>query len=117
MPSRKPARRVRDIIDNIATIHHDIARLTEADFLEDRLVQDAVLYRLLRISEAATKLGDNVDELVPGPPWVQIRAFGNVLRHDYDTVSLPQVWTIIVRDLPLVSEACTAALARMKNGE
>jgi len=111
LPSSKPARRFRDIIDNIDLIFGDTAGLEETGFLEKRVVQDAVLYRLLRISEAATKLGRLADELAPEQPWRQIRAFGNVIRHDYDAIALNQIWIVVQRDLPLLLASCRHALA------
>lgn len=113
MPSSKPARRLRDIADNIDWIQDDIRDVSVSDFLHNRMLQDAVLFRLLRISEAAVKLGVQAEEIVPDQPWAQIRAFGNVLRHDYDSLALPQVWIILTRDLPSLLSACRTALASM----
>lgn len=103
-------------MDNIGWIQSDVKEVSASDFLLNRMLQDAVLFRLLRISEAAVKLGAQAEEIVPGQPWAQIRAFGNVLRHDYDSLALPQVWTILTRDLPSLLANCQAALARMDNG-
>jgi uncharacterized protein with HEPN domain len=41
---------------------------------------------LERISEAAKKLDDQAAMLIPDQPWDKIRAFGNVLRHEYDEI-------------------------------
>lgn len=110
MPSSKPRRRFQDIVDNIHWIFEDIQDLSEKDFRESRTVQDAVFFRVLRISEAATKLGEEAEELAPGQPWRQIRAFGNALRHEYDSLALGQVWIILQRDLPSLLRACEDAL-------
>jgi len=114
LPSSKPARRLQDIIDNIAWILDDVGAMSESDFLSNRTVQDATLFRLLRISESAVKLGDLAGDLAPGQPWAQIRGFGNVLRHDYDSVALPQVWVIAKRDLPSLMASCREALAKLR---
>jgi uncharacterized protein with HEPN domain len=114
LPSNRPERRFRDILSNIDWILEDVAGMSEANFLVDRTVQDAVLYRLLRISEAAAKLGSSAEDIAPTTPWVQIRSFGNALRHEYDAISLPQVWVIISRDLHRLRSDCEAALGRIQ---
>lgn len=113
MPSSKPARRFYDIIENIGWILEDVAQFSEAEFLERRVIQDAVLLRLLRISEAAVKLGAVAEELAPEQPWQQIRTLGNALRHEYDSIALEQIWIIVQRDLKPLLETCEAALLRL----
>lgn len=116
MPSSKPARRFQDIIDNIEWIADDIAVMSEREFLGNRTIQDAVLFRLLRISEAAAKLGSDAETYAPGQPWPQIRAFGNALRHEYDGLAMGQVWIILKRDLPVLLQACAEAIVGLDAG-
>jgi uncharacterized protein with HEPN domain len=71
------------------------------------------MYCLLRISEAAVKLQDQIDALVPGQPWDQIRALGNMLRHGYDEIDLGIIWRIARNDLPALRTACQRALTRL----
>jgi uncharacterized protein with HEPN domain len=46
----------------------------------------AVERKLLLISEAAVRLGEQADILCPGLPWRDIRGISNWLRHQYDDV-------------------------------
>lgn len=115
MPSSKPARRFQDIVDNIDWIVDDLRGVSKDAFLRSRVLQDAVLFRLLRISEAAAKLGADAERHAPGQPWTQIRAFGNALRHEYDGIALEQVWIIVERDLPPLESACAEAITRLAN--
>lgn len=110
MPSSKPERRLNDILDNVASIEEALGGRTEADLAADTVLQDAILFRLLRISEAATKLGEQAEQLVPDQPWRQIRSLGNHLRHEYDDIALDQIWIICRRDLPRLAESCRRAL-------
>ena len=110
MPSKQPRDRLGDILDNIAWIESDIRDLTEGQFVGDRRTQDAVMYCLLRISEAAVKLQDQIDALAPGEPWDKIRSLGNVLRHGYDQIDLRVIWRIARNDLPSLRAACESAL-------
>ena len=110
MPSSRPRRRLEDIVANARSIIDDVRGLSEVDCLADRLLQDAVLYRLLRISEAAKKLGPAAESMMPEQPRTQIRAFGNAMRHDYDEIRLDQVWIIVLRDIPVLLAAVERSL-------
>jgi uncharacterized protein with HEPN domain len=90
--------------------------MDRAAFEADRRTRDAVERCLERLSEAASKLGRQADELAPGPAWHAVRAFGNVLRHAYDQVDPARIWEIVTRDLPDLVAAAEAALARLDPG-
>jgi uncharacterized protein with HEPN domain len=86
VPSSHPAVRFQDILDNIQLIRGYLAGMDQTAFDADRRTRDAVERCLERISEAASKLGEEADRLAPGPPWHAVRSFGNVIRHAYDQV-------------------------------
>jgi uncharacterized protein with HEPN domain len=79
---------------------------------EDRKTYDAVGRCLERISEAAAKLGDMALHLMPDQPWQKIRAFGNVLRHEYDEIREDRLFEIVKSDLPGLHAAAVEALRR-----
>jgi uncharacterized protein with HEPN domain len=70
---------------------------------------------LQRISEAALKLGDLAESLMPEQPWRSIRALGNRLRHEYDFIRAEQLWEIVITDLPRRRRACQEALRTYDN--
>ncbi|MGE0408965.1 MAG: DUF86 domain-containing protein [Amphiplicatus sp.] len=100
MPSSNPALRLRDIAENIRAIFEYVKGMDRAAFLADRKTQDAVERCLLRLSEAAIKLGPYAEETFPGHDWAGARAIGNVLRHAYDEVDPVILWTVIESSLP-----------------
>ena len=106
MPSNKVSRRLQDIVDNAQAIFRYTQSMDVATFEEDRKTHDAVERCLQRISEAASKLGDMAPHLMPDQPWHKIRAFGNTLRHEYDTIEHDMVFDIVKNDLPSL---CVAA--------
>ena len=116
MPSNKPYLRLQDIVESARLIEAYPRGLLKEAFERDSLRRDATLYSLLRIAEAARKLGDAAEELVPGQPWRGIRGFGNALRHDYDELNLDRVWEIVARDLPSLRAACEEALRKLEAG-
>ncbi len=113
LPSKKPARRVRDIIENVEAIFSYTAGMDFAAFQSDHQAADATERCLMRISEAASKLGDLAPLLMPDQPWARIRAIGNPLRHEYDDIDQQQIWEIVQVSLSPLLAACKEALARM----
>ena len=113
MPSDRPVIRLLDILENIRLIQSYVVEMDAAAFNADRRTRDAVERCLERLSEAATKLGDQADILAPGPPWRAVRALGNVLRHAYDQVEPSRIWEIVTRDLPQMATAVEAGLDRL----
>lgn len=79
-------------------------------FREDPKTIAAVERKLLVISEAAVRLGEDAIAFCPDQPWHKIRATGNWLRHAYDRIDLETVWGTIKRDLPPLKAAVVRAL-------
>src|ERR1039457_3861011 len=86
MPSKNPAQRLRDIIDNIDAIEVFTAQLDFPAFRADRKTVYAVVRALEIVSEASRRLPDELTERHPECDWVAIAAAGNVYRHEYEAV-------------------------------
>jgi uncharacterized protein with HEPN domain len=113
VPSSNPRIRFQDIVDNIRLIQSYVHGMDGTAFESDRRTRDAVERCLERISEAATKLGSQAQELAPGPPWQAVRAFGNALRHAYDQIDPARIWEIVTRDLPDLLGTAEKVLERL----
>lgn len=79
-------------------------------FREDPKTVAAVERKLLLISEAAMRLGEDAERLCPGLPWHNIRGIGNWLRHRYDRVDVETVWNTVINDLPPLRSQVLRAL-------
>jgi uncharacterized protein with HEPN domain len=80
---------LQDILDNIDRISRHVLQLAAQDlaaFEGNELVSDAVERCMGRISEAALRLGEEADQIAPGPPWADVRGLGNQLRHEYHNI-------------------------------
>lgn len=114
MPSNKAPRRLQDIIDNARAIFRYAEGMDLAAFQESPMVCDAVERCLERISEAVAKLGDMALHLMPDQPWQKIRAFGNVLRHEYDEIRSDWLFEIVRNDLPGLCASAEEALRQWR---
>jgi uncharacterized protein with HEPN domain len=117
VPSSDPIQRFHDILDNIARIERFTAGLNVQTFRENEQALFAVQHALLIISEAAAKLGNLASELCPDIPWRDIRGLGNRLRHEYHSVDVVRLWTMIERDLAPLKAATQAVLQELDRRE
>lgn len=99
MSSSRAAEHFLDIVENIAQITQYVGTMSRAQFEADVRTRDAVERCLMRLSEAAVRLGAEAERLCPNQPWRDIRGRGNHLRHAYDRIDADQLWTIVQRDL------------------
>jgi len=86
MPSKNPAQRLRDIVDNIDAIAEFTAHMDFAAFVADRKTVYAVVRALEIVSEASRKLPAEIRERHGEIDWTAVAAAGNVYRHEYDAV-------------------------------
>jgi len=82
-------------------------------FLRSSLVQDAVIRNLQVLAESAGRISPEHQALVPEVPWQQVRAFRNVLVHQYLGIDLEFVWSILVDDLPPLKEKAAQLRTRL----
>ena len=110
MPFREPTLSLRDILNGIDMIVQFVGGMDLEAFREDPKTVAAVERKLLLISEAAMRLGEDAERLCPGLPWHNIRGLGNWLRNRYDRVDVETVWNTVVDDLPPLRSGVLSAL-------
>ena len=89
---------MRDIVDAIEAIEaYSVSSYDE--FLADAKTQDAILYNLIIIGEAATQISGEFQEGHDTIPWSSMIGTRNIIVHGYDQVKLQIVWKILQRDL------------------
>lgn len=117
MPSSNPSLTLEDIVENIDRFRTYTTGKSEQDFSSDTMLIDATERCLRRISEAAVKLGEDAETLVPGMPWRDIRGVGNHLRHGYRGVRVADIWHIVAQELAPLRAGCIDALQRLKTSQ
>jgi uncharacterized protein with HEPN domain len=87
-----------DMLDAITTIESFKVSRYE-DFLAEGKTQDAVMFNLIIMGEAAGRISEKFQAEHPEVPWSSIIGTRNVIVHGYDQVKLQIVWDILNKDL------------------
>ena len=111
MPSSNPKLRYADITENIERIFSYTQGMSFQAYIADRRTVDAVERCLMRLSEAATKLGAQAEADLPAHNWRGIRDIGNLLRHGYDEVVDDRIWYVIANLLEPLQKDCQKQLS------
>ena len=97
------------IADSIAAIESYVAGGRDA-FMNDRMIQDAVIRNFEIIGEAASRPSPALRNR-PGVPWGRIIAFRNRLIHGYWSIDLLLVWDVITHEVPVLKTEVARALS------
>ena len=80
------------------------------NFLSSSLKQDAVVRNLQIMAQSASRVYKALKSAHHEVDWQGLRAFRNVLVHDYLSVSYQRVWRIVESELPPLKEAVARML-------
>ncbi|MGK7895360.1 MAG: DUF86 domain-containing protein [Xenococcus sp. (in: cyanobacteria)] len=81
------------------------------EFVNNSLVQDAILRRLQTLAESTQRLSDGLKKKMPTIEWRSISGFRNILVHDYlGGIDLDITWEVIDKSLPELKKEIEAIL-------
>jgi uncharacterized protein with HEPN domain len=69
-----------------------------------------------QISEAVSRLPNDVTELAPEIPWLKIKAMRNLIAHDYAGIDPNIVWKTVRERVPELRKAVASLLERYAQG-
>jgi uncharacterized protein with HEPN domain len=101
---------VADLVDNARAVRDYLDGVTRERWDSDRVLRDAVLYRMLLLGEIASAFPDDFRDKYPDVAWRQIRAFRNLAVHRYFSVDWAVVWKIAQEEPPILEEQALAII-------
>lgn len=104
---------IKHIQKNIAHVQRLMGSDKEV-FLADEDKQAAILYYLQTLSESTTRISQTLRDAHTEIEWQKIRGFRNRIAHDYMSVDLELVWTIVKNELTLLQVAIQAMLETLE---
>lgn len=95
----KERRYLQFIADSITRID-EYRPETEVEFMSNPVLQDAMVWRLQSIADAARHhVSDELKERHPEVPWRAVYRFRNIAAHQYADVDPELVWEIVSQHL------------------
>jgi uncharacterized protein with HEPN domain len=98
------AARVYQILDDIDKIIKYTNNVSYDDFMDDEQLIDAVLFRLIQMTENIKKLSIMFKEQHASVSWNDIVGFRNRIVHDYGKTDYTIVYEVVSNDIPNLKE-------------
>ena len=105
---------LHDILEAIDRIQEVTQGKTLEQFAANWQLRWLVQRAIEIISEASRTLSTELTDAEPGIPWASVRGIGNVMRHDYDSLSDPIVWRVVTDELPKLKRAVQSIQGRLR---
>lgn len=101
---------LQHIVDCMDSIQSYAGGMSKEDFLNNKMVQDAVIRNLEIIGEAAKQIPEDIRRKYPGIEWKKMAGLRDVLIHNYMGVDLDEIQKIVSARLPRLRAALKAIL-------
>lgn len=89
-----------------------VSGMLRETFLDDRKTQQAVIYNILIIGEAATQIINEYPDFVaahPDIPWREMRGIRNRMAHGYYELDMTIIWDTATTYLDKLSQQIASA--------
>ncbi len=103
--ARQPADWIADALHEITYLRKLLANHSRLALLEDETLNNAMVYALLKLTEACRHLPETLTEPHKDIPWRAIAGFGNRLRHEYFALADERVLQVAETELDALEEA------------
>ena len=103
------------LLDMLAHGRRVLARLgstTREEFEGDLDLQESVVFNLIVIGEAVSKVSQNTRSAHPEIQWTEISDMRNRLIHGYFDIDFAKVWKAATEDVPAMIAALEEILPR-----
>ena len=104
-------KRLAHILNAIEEIEAFVKDESLDSFCENFILNHAVLYNFSIIGEAIIHVEESKLEKYDYP-WYKVRAFRNMIAHEYFNIRLEAVWPIISKNLPELKAVVIEILKR-----
>lgn len=94
---------IKNILDSIEKIEQFTKEINKDDFLDNQMMQSAVILQPALIGEEAKKVSDATKSKV-ALSWKEIVGFRNMAVHEYMNLDLGIVWDTIQTDISIIKK-------------
>ena len=113
--TKDPLIYLNHILDCVRKIQHYTVGLDQDNFLNQSLIQDAVIRNLEIIGEATKQLDSGFRAKYPQIAWKKIAGMRDKLIHDYIGVDLWAVWGVVENIIPTFQQQIQEIIEKETN--
>lgn len=89
-----------DILIAAHKVQTFVGSASSQQFVEDELLQSAVMRQIEVIGEAARLVSEQTKDAHPEIPWLAVIGTRNRLIHEYFRIDLTILWDVVINDIP-----------------
>jgi uncharacterized protein with HEPN domain len=116
--SKKNKANLLSIVDSVERILEYIQRIDSSrEYYRNQVIFDATLMNFIVIGEMVDRLSAELKEKHPEVDWQKIKAFRNLVAHDYLGIDAEEVWQIIHNHLPKLHKGLQRILDKLPDNE
>ncbi|MFH1246932.1 MAG: DUF86 domain-containing protein [Candidatus Micrarchaeota archaeon] len=101
---KDPAVFVQNMLDCIEKIESYSAGKSESDFINSKIFQDAVIWRIEMLGQAAAHVPETFRAKHSHIPWKKLIATRDKLVKEYFQIDLPLTWKMAKETFPLLKK-------------
>ncbi len=95
---------LKHILDAISQIQEYTHRMSHDEFVNKKMVQDAVIRQIEIIGEATKQLSQELLKKYDQVPWKKMAQMKDKLIHYYMGVDIEIVWATVKKDIPALKD-------------
>ena len=99
-PEVRDAAYLLDMLQAAEKVRRYVGDVKQEEFIEDEVLRDAVERNIEIIGEAARKVSETFKSRHLEIPWRKMVAQRNVLVHEYDKISVDEMWIVATFHIP-----------------
>ena len=83
-------------------------------YFDDETVQESISFSLIQLGESAKLVPTEMKERYSDVKWRGTAGLRDVIAHGYNTISLDELWDIIINDVPNLKESLITIMSELK---
>ena len=87
------------ILADLKFLINHTSNKTKDDIVNDEVLVDIIMFRLIQISENSDKLTDSFKKIHSKLPWREIKGMRNKIVHDYGILDLTIIYDTVSKDI------------------
>ena len=110
---------IEDMLYHCNRIQSDLMKVgnDKGKYLDDETVQGSISFSLIQLGESAKRVPVELKDRYRDVKWKGTAGLRDVIAHGYDTISLDELWDIIINDIPILRKSLIRIVSELIENE